>query len=192
MTININTVRNNSREQNNKTALFFHFFSAILLTVTLTFTSCMSSQDDFSGVLGMKAPAFSLYSIDGKQVRLFDYKNKVIVLFFFGSNCSKCKAEVPCFEEALVNPYKNNNDYVVLGLDYWNSDPTVVKAFKDETGISIPLLLDAGNVGTNYKTFYNRIVVIDKSKNVVFSGTQDAFKDVTTAKIQIDYLLKDM
>lgn len=151
----------------------------------------MSRQDDFTGVLGMKAPAFSLYSLGGNRVQLFDYKDKVIVLFFLGSNCKKCKAEVPFFEEMLVDPYVHNN-YVVLGLDYWNSDLTVVNAFKDETGISIPLLLDAGNVGTNYKIFYNRIVVIDKSKNVVFSGTQDAFKDITTAKIQIDYLLKDM
>jgi thiol-disulfide isomerase/thioredoxin len=125
-------------------------------------------------------------------VQLFDYKDKVVVLFFFGSNCAKCKAEVPVFQEILVNPYVNNNDYVVLGLDYWNSDPAVVKAFKDETGMSIPLLLDAGNVGTSYKTSYNRIVVIDKYKNVVFSGTQDAFKDITTAKIQIDYLLEGM
>jgi peroxiredoxin len=188
----MNASRKNSWSRNYKTALSFDLLTMILLSVVLTLASCASSQDDFSGILGMKAPAFSLYSIDGSRVQLFDYKDKVVVLFFFGSNCTKCKAEVPFFEEMLVEPYANNNDYVVLGLDYWNSDPAAVKAFKNETGISIPLLLDAGNVGTNYKIFYNRIVVIDKYKNVVFSGTQDAFNDIATAKIQIDYLLKTM
>ena len=174
----------------NKLTKRLFFFSGVLLLVINPFTSCVSNQDDFSGILGTKAPSFSLLSIDGNRVHLFDYKDKVIVLFFFGNNCKECKAEVPVFEKYLVNPYVGCNDYVVLGLDYWNGAPAVVRAFKDETGIDIPLLLDAGNVGANYRTAYNRIVVIDKDKNIVFSGTQEASRDMVVVKGQIDNLLK--
>jgi len=164
---------------------------ALLLVVILGFSACQAVEEDYSGVTGIKAPAFTLFSTEGKQVHLFDYKDKVVVLFFFGNNCPKCKAEAPALEEMLVSPYANRQDYVVLGLDYWNGEPAAVKAFKDETGIDIPMLLDAGNVGSNYKTFYNRIVVIDKDKNIVFSGTQEASKDFAAAKAHVDNLLEN-
>ncbi len=163
----------------------------LLLVVILGFSACQSVEEDYSGVTGTKAPAFTLFSTEGQQIHLFDYKNKVVVLFFFGNNCPKCIAEAPALEEMLITPYTGRQDYVVLGLDYWNGEPSAVKAFKKQTGIDIPMLLDAGNVGSNYKTFYNRIVVIDKDKNIVFSGTQEASKDMLAVKAQIDNLLEN-
>jgi len=50
--------------------------------------------------------------------------------------------------------------------------------------------LDAGNVGTNYKTFYNRIIIIDKDLNVVFSGTKEVSLDILAAKGKIETLLE--
>lgn len=174
----------------NKLTKRLDFLSEVVVAICFIFSSCVSTQDDFSGVLGTKAPAFSLYSLDGSKVQLFDYKEKIVVLFFLGNKCIECKAEVPIFKEFLVNPYAGRNDYVVLGLDYWNGTSTDLRAFKDDTGLDIPLLLDAGNVGTNYKITYNRIVVIDKDKNVVFSGTQEVSRDIIAAKLQVDSLLK--
>jgi peroxiredoxin len=160
----------------------------LLFVVIFLLSSCQGVQDDFSGIVGTKAPAFTLYNTEGNKVNLMDYKDKVVVLFFFGNACPKCKAEAPDLQKILVNPYTDFDDYVVLGLDYWNGDPAAVKAFKKETGINIPMLLDAGNVGTNYKTSYDRLVVIDKDGNIVFSGTQEASKDMSSAKAIVDNL----
>jgi len=90
----------------------------------------------------------------------------------------------------LVDPYADKADYLVLGLDYWNGDIDNVRAFGNDTGIGIPLLLDAGNVGTNYKTFYNRIIIIDKDLNVVFSGTKEVSLDILAAKGKVETLLE--
>lgn len=46
--------------------------------------SCQGVQEDFSGIAGKKAPDFTLFSTEGEQVHLLDYKDKVIVLFFWG------------------------------------------------------------------------------------------------------------
>ena len=162
-----------------------------ILSVLIVFSACTSEEEVFTGITGTKAPAFSLFSTEGKKVNLFDYKDKVVVLYFFGNNSPECKAATPMLEEMLISPYAGREDYVVLGLDYWNGEPAAVKAFKAETGIDIPMLLDAGNVGSNYKTFYNRIVVIDKDKNIVFSGVQDASKDMASVKVKIDNLLEN-
>jgi len=167
------------------------FYKVILFVcVIFVFSACQGVQDDFSGIEGMKAPAFTLYNTDGQQVSLMHYKGKVVVLFFFGNACPQCKAEVPTFKERFVNRYANNTDYVVLGLDYWNGDVDNVKAFGKETGIGIPLLMDAGNVGTNFKTSYNRIVVIDQNLNVVFSGTKEVSLDMVAAQVKVDNLLE--
>jgi peroxiredoxin len=170
--------------------LLSNFRINLLLCVISIFSACQNVQDDFSGIVGMKAPAFTLYNTNGNPVSLMDLKGKVIVLFFFGNASPECKTVVPCFREALVSPYANKVDYVVLGLDYWNGDIDNVRAFGNDTGIGIPLLLDAGNVGTVYKTFYNRIVVIDRDLNVVFSGTKEVSLDLLTAKATVETLFK--
>jgi peroxiredoxin len=168
------------------------YFSKVIsfVCVVFLFCTCQDVQDDFSGIVGMKAPAFTLYNTEGSRVNLTDYKGKVIVLFFFGNASPECKTVVPDFKEKLVDPYADKADYVVLGLDYWNGDIDNVRAFGKDTGIGIPLLLDAGNVGTNYRTFYNRIVIIDKDLNVAFSGTKEVSLDMLAAKIKVGNLLE--
>lgn len=163
----------------------FSFVCAVFIL-----SACQGVQNDFSGIVGQKAPAFTLYNTDGNSVNLMNFKGKVIVLFFFGNACPICKAEVPVFKEVLINPYANNTDYVVFGLDYWNGSIENVRSFGSETGIKIPLLLDAGNIGSNYKTVYNRIILIDKNLNVVFSGTREVSFDVLDVQAKIDNLLK--
>lgn len=167
-----------------------YFKVNLILCVISIFSACQGVQNDFSGIVGMKAPAFTLYNTAGNQVNLMDYKGKVIVLFFFGNASPECKTVVPAFKEKLVDPYADKADYLVLGLDYWNGDIDNVRAFGKDTGIGIPLLLDAGNVGTNYKTFYNRIIIIDKDLNVVFSGTKEVSLDILAAKGKVETLLE--
>ena len=45
------------------------------------------------------APDFTVYDIEGKEVRLSDYFGKPIVLNFWASWCGPCKMEMPHFEE---------------------------------------------------------------------------------------------
>lgn len=162
--------------------------SGFFLSLLLMVSACQVEDFDLSGIVGSKAPDFTLSTTVGDQVHLFDYKDKVIVLYFFGNNCPYCKAEGPAIESELISPYTDRTDYVVLGLDYWNGTPELVKGFREITGLSIPLLLDAGNVGSNYKTTYNRIVIIDKNMNIVFSGTQSAANDLPKVKEKLDML----
>ncbi len=45
------------------------------------------------------APEFSLASLDGRQVRLSDYKGKVILIDVWATWCSPCREEIPRFVE---------------------------------------------------------------------------------------------
>ena len=70
----------------------------------------------------------------------------------------------------LVTPFAASTDYMVLGLDQWDGNEASVMAFKTATNVTFPLLLNASGVATDYQTTFDRIIVIDKSGKIAFSG----------------------
>lgn len=51
---------------------------------------------------------FSLKNLDGKEVKLSDYRGKVVVLDFWATWCGPCKASFPKMQE-MVEKYKDKN-----------------------------------------------------------------------------------
>ncbi len=162
----------------------------IILFFALVLASCSKDEEDTEPLMsGSNAPAFTLKSLDGADVSLSNFNNKVVVLFFFGNNCPSCKAAAPDVESMLVTPFASSTDYMVLGLDQWNGNAASVQAFKTLTNVSFPLLLNASGVAADYKTTFDRIVVIDKAGKIAFSGKQSVATDITAAKAKVMELI---
>ena len=163
----------------------------IILIFSLAFLSC--SKDDDADIepleMGSSAPNFTLKSLEGSDVSLSNFNNKVVVIFFLGNNCPSCKAAAPNVESMLVEPFASSTDYMVLGLDQWDGNAASVQAFKTATNVTFPLLLNASGVAADYKTTFDRIIVIDKSGKVVFSGKQSAESDIAAVKAKVMELL---
>lgn len=161
------------------------------LSLLLVFVSILScKKNEVSPINGETATDFSLKDLSGNTVKLSDYKNKVVVLFFFGNTCPSCKSVGPTIQSKLANAYAKNTDFVILGLDQWDGDKSSVTAFKNITGITFPLLLDASSTSDDYKTVYDRLIVIDKSGFIRFRGTQVAANDLNQAISTVDQYLK--
>jgi peroxiredoxin len=170
--------------------------SIVILSILITFSSCQKAQDpNTPGGGGTpiaengKAPGFTLNSLSGTQIKLSDYNNKIVVIYFFGYSCPPCIAGAPAVESKLVTPFQSHSDYQVLGLDTWNGNEASVQAFQASTGVSFPLLLKASAVASDYKTSYDKLLVIDKGGNIVFRGYQGALDDIDDVKQIVDNLL---
>lgn len=137
------------------------------------------------------APSFSLESLDDGTIALSDYKDKVVVLFFFGNNCPSCKSSASEVEDSIHQHYSSNDTVFVLGLDQWDGNSSSVQSFKNTTGVTFPLLLKASGVASNYKTTYDRLIVVDKNTKIRFTGSQAAKNQINSVVNLVDKLLKE-
>jgi peroxiredoxin len=66
------------------------------------------------GSLPTAAPDFTVTTHDGKQVKLSDYRGKVVLLNFWASWCGVCKSEKPSLEE--MTRHMVGDQFAVLTL----------------------------------------------------------------------------
>jgi peroxiredoxin len=81
---------------------------------------------------------FTLKRMDGADVRLSDYKGKVVVINFWATWCAPCLTEIPGFIE-LYAQYKDQG-LEILGLSP-EDDAETMRAFADKWKINYPMLL---------------------------------------------------
>ncbi|MGP3985756.1 TlpA family protein disulfide reductase [Streptomyces sp. 3N207] len=85
-------------------------------------------------------PALSGPSVDGKKLKLSDYKGKVVVLNVWGSWCSPCRAEAPNL--AKVARDTKGKDVQFLGINTRDLDKANAKAFERNYEIDYPSFYD--------------------------------------------------
>jgi peroxiredoxin len=104
------------------------------------------------------APDFALLSIDGKTVRLSDFRGKAVLLNFWATYCAPCRIEMPWFVE-LQDRYAGEGLQVV-GVAVDDASPDDIEKFASELGVNYPILVGEETVDNAYgvqflpSTFY--------------------------------------
>lgn len=88
----------------------------------------------------MAATDFALKDLDGKSIRLSDFKGKAVLLNFWATWCQTCVGERPALER-LYRTYRSRG-FVILAVSIDRSRPETVKAFVKESRMSFPVLHD--------------------------------------------------
>lgn len=99
-------------------------------------------------VQGVPAPDFALQSLDGRKVKLSDFRGKPVLLNFWATWCPPCKVEMPWFED-LQRQY-GKDGLVVLGVAMDDSEPATIAKFASELGVNYPVLLGTDQVSDDY------------------------------------------
>ena len=94
--------------------------------------------------VGKEAPDFTLQSMDGKEVKLSDYKGKKVYLKFWASWCGPCKKSMPELMELAAKP---DRDFEILsviapGIQGEKTIEQFPQWFQDQGYKDIPVLYD--------------------------------------------------
>ena len=80
-------------------------------------------------------PLFSGYEYQGQsEVKLSDFRGKVVVLNFWASWCKPCEQEATELQEAWES-YESNGEVVFVGADYVDTEPEA-RAYLKKFGIT--------------------------------------------------------
>jgi len=93
------------------------------------------------------APDFELKSVDGKVVRLRDYRGKAVVLNFWATWCVPCKEEMPWLI-AYQKQY-GPQGLIVLGISM-DKSKELVQPFAQKMAVNYPILLGNQAVADQY------------------------------------------
>lgn len=130
-----------------------------------------------------KAADFSLKTLEGKEVKLSDYKGKIVIIDFWATWCPPCRKGIP----DLVELQKEFNDKLVvigISLDQQNTIKDLAPFIK-QYGINYPVVLgnekvvrDYGNIQAIPTSF-----IIDQTGNIVDTHVGLVPKSTYTNKI---------
>ncbi len=179
-----------------KILLSIIFLSAFTLTtfaqITEIPTKDIPEEYGYLVKIGQQMPDISMKLSDGTKVTTADLKGKVTMLQFTASWCSVCRKEMPHIEKEIWQKHKNNNNFVLIGIDM-NEPLDKVTKFQQDMKITYPLALDPG--AEIFYTFaakgagVTRNVIIDKTGKIVYLTRlykEDEFKEMVEV---IDFLL---
>jgi cytochrome c biogenesis protein CcmG/thiol:disulfide interchange protein DsbE len=116
---------------------------------------------------GQPAPDFALAALDGKTLKLSDFRGKAVLLNFWATWCEPCKIEMPWFVE-LQKKYEGQG-FTVLGVAMDDASSSEIADFAKKMGVNYPIVIGKEAVGDQYggipylpSTFY-----IDRDGKVV-------------------------
>jgi peroxiredoxin len=99
-------------------------------------------------LLGQPAPDFTLQSLDGKTMKLSDFRGKAVLLNFWATWCEPCKIEMPWFVD-FEKKY-GSQGLVVLGVAMDDATPAEISSFAQKLGVNYPVLIGKEEVGAQY------------------------------------------
>ncbi len=103
----------------------------------------------------IKAPDFTLKTVDGKDFTLADYAGKVILLNFWGTWCPPCRREIPDFIK-LYDRYQDDG-LEIVGITLSSGTAADIAKFSQQWNMNYHILTDInGSESQEVTALYSR------------------------------------
>jgi thiol-disulfide isomerase/thioredoxin len=128
------------------------------------------------------APTFTVRTLDGKSIRMSEFKGQPVVLDFWATWCTPCLATMPHLDQ-LQTRYRQSG-LVVIGLSVDDQPPVAVRRFASKLGVrfrlgmaSERLLDDYGPIRSIPTTFFinRRGQIVRRVVGYVDAETMEGF-----------------
>jgi peroxiredoxin len=145
------TTKREEKDFNYPMAVFI--FVAVTVLVIILSLKLNDSSFEFSNQVAIEgdilAPDFTFPGLDGKMIRLSDYKGKVVLVNIWATWCPPCVDEMPSMEK-LYQKFKGEN-FEILAVSIDEPGLKAVAPFMKKSGLTFPALIDSEGV---IKTVY--------------------------------------
>ncbi|MDQ3315419.1 MAG: TlpA family protein disulfide reductase [Verrucomicrobiota bacterium] len=130
------------------------------------------------------APEWQLKDLDGKPLKLSDFKN---ILNFWATWCPPCRQEIPDFI-ALQKQYADKG-LVIVGVSLDEGGTAVVKPFVKKMGINYPIVMGDQKTAAAYGGIQVVPTTFVIDKNGKIAAQHDGVADRATFESEIKPLL---
>ena len=126
---------------------------AMVVTIMLVFgiqksRNSSGTKATSNKLQGQTAPDFTLTSLDGKTLKLSDFRGKAVLLNFWATWCEPCKVEMPWFVD-LQKKY-GPQGLQVLGVAMDDANPKDISEFAKKMNVNYPIVVGKEEVGNQY------------------------------------------
>ena len=127
-----------------------------------------------ASVLGQEstAPQFKLKDLNGRTVRLSDYRGKVVLINFWATWCPPCRAEMP--DLIRLQREHARQGLQIIGITYPPENRTRVRRFARSLKVNYPIVLGSRQLKARFSSeeALPLTVVIDREGKVneIISG----------------------
>ena len=158
------------------------------LAVALSVTTGMAGAAPT--LVGKDAPDFVLKSLDGRNLRLSEYRGRVVLVSFWARWASDSREELPALDR--INTTYQRAGLVVLGVSV-DEDAHRAREFADAMKVRYPILLDTSpDIGRVYMLDRMPVtVLVDRSGIVRYSNVGFKRGDERAYLEQIRELLRE-
>jgi peroxiredoxin len=127
-----------------------------LLVITFLVSTCLSNltlasieYDKFPQNPAILAPDFTLPSTSEHEIKLSDYKGKLILLNFWATFCAPCRMEMPSLQ-ALSEEYQHEEvEIIAVSLDQGRK--VAIKKWIKKMGLEFAIALEGEPAGEQYE-----------------------------------------
>jgi thiol-disulfide isomerase/thioredoxin len=123
-------------------------FLRTALPLALVFACSSLQAAEWSPAAAPKpAPVWKLKDVDGNVVSSEQFKGKVVVIDFWATWCTPCRAEMPGY---IALQQKYAGDLVIIGIatdsDKNGPNTALVKKFIQKNGLTYQIVMDDGDI----------------------------------------------
>ena len=97
-----------------------------------------------------KAPQFELKDLDGRSVRLSDFRGKVVLINFWATWCPPCRAEMPDLVKLQRDHRKDGLQ--IIGVTYPPEKKSRVRRFARSLKVNYPIILGTREIKDRFSS----------------------------------------